>query len=108
MTRLQIEEELQKITKQLIHSFKPEKIILFGSGARGDYGPDSDLDILVIKDGLEEVRFRDRCYQVRKLFESEMPVDFLVYTPYEIRKRLYLEDPFFIHIFSEGRILYGA
>lgn len=108
MTKQQIEEEIQLITKQLIRNYKPEKIILFGSGIHGDFGPDSDLDILVIKDGVDNIKPHDRYYQARKLLKSSLPIDLLVYTPYEIQKRLYLSDPFFINIMSEGRVLYGS
>ena len=39
--------EIVSITAQLIEKYKPEKIILFGSAARGDSNPDSDADFLI-------------------------------------------------------------
>jgi predicted nucleotidyltransferase len=47
--KLDFEKEIMSITKQLIEKDVPEKIILFGSAARGDIGPDSDADFLIIK-----------------------------------------------------------
>lgn len=44
-------EVLSEILRRIIEFVKPEKIILFGSSARGEMGSDSDLDLLVIKAG---------------------------------------------------------
>jgi predicted nucleotidyltransferase len=43
------EETLQEIVRRIVAAVRPEKIILFGSAAREEMGPDSDLDLLVIK-----------------------------------------------------------
>ena len=45
MTR---EEAIQEITRRLVEFYHPDKIYLFGSEARGEAGPDSDLDFLVV------------------------------------------------------------
>ena len=42
------EETIDEITRRLVEYFHPERIYLFGSAARGDDGPDSDLDFLVV------------------------------------------------------------
>ncbi|MDO9325800.1 MAG: nucleotidyltransferase domain-containing protein [Methanoregula sp.] len=42
---------LGEIVRRIVACASPEKIILFGSGARDEMGPDSDIDILVIKNG---------------------------------------------------------
>lgn len=102
------QQELQKIINAL-KAYQPEKIILFGSVARGEFGPDSDLDFLIIKKGVDRLRRGERYSQVSKLLGSyEFPMDLLVYTPYEIKKRLYLGDPFIKKILTEGRVLYGS
>jgi predicted nucleotidyltransferase len=44
-----LQSEIESITAQLVEKYKPEKIILFGSAARGDATPDSDADFLIIK-----------------------------------------------------------
>jgi predicted nucleotidyltransferase len=43
-----LQSAIDSITAQLIEKYKPEKIILFGSAARGDAAPDSDVDLLII------------------------------------------------------------
>lgn len=40
--------DLEKIIEIAVELFEPEKIILFGSQARGDFRPDSDIDLLII------------------------------------------------------------
>lgn len=45
MTR---EEAIREITRRLVEFYEPVRIYLFGSAARGDEGPDSDLDFLVV------------------------------------------------------------
>jgi predicted nucleotidyltransferase len=42
------DEAIQEIARRLVEHYRPERIYLFGSAARGDYGPDSDLDFCVV------------------------------------------------------------
>jgi len=49
--RVLSEEKLQEIIRRIVKVAQPEKIILFGSAARGEMGPNSDVDLLVIKRG---------------------------------------------------------
>ncbi len=102
------QDEIDSIVSQLVTHYQPEKIILFGSVAWGRPTKDSDLDILVVKEGLESVRPHDRYMNLIKAVDSDTAVDFLIYTPYEIKKRLFLNDPFFKTIMSEGKVLYGS
>jgi len=46
---INFEKEIESITIQIIEKYEPEKIILFGSAARGESGSDSDADFLIIK-----------------------------------------------------------
>ena len=43
----EINDKIKQITEIIINDYKPDKVILFGSRARGDVRPDSDVDILV-------------------------------------------------------------
>ena len=103
---LDFEKEIQSITKQLIEKYAPEKIILFGSAARGDKGPDSDADFLIIKKQTPYYG-SERIMEVSSLIERNIPVDFLIYRPEEFEKRLEMGDPFLKAILKEGRVLYG-
>ena len=103
---LDLEKEIQSITRQLIEKYGPEKIILFGSAARGDKGPDSDADFLIIKKQTPYYG-SERIMEVSSLIERNIPVDFLIYRPEEFEKRLEMGDPFLKAILKEGRVLYG-
>lgn len=105
MQRDLVEKEVQKITRQLLDVYRPQKIILFGSAVRLE-GEVNDLDILIVK-GSVPYRGIDRMRQVRSLIETEAPVDFLVVTPQELEKRQTMRDPFVLNILEHGRVLYG-
>lgn len=103
---IDFEGEIRSITKQLIEKYGPEKIILFGSAARGDKGPDSDADFLIIKKQTPYYG-SERIMEVSSIIERNIPVDFLIYRPEEFEKRLEMGDPFLKAILKEGRVLYG-
>lgn len=84
---------------------QPIKIILFGSYARGNPTPDSDVDLLVIVDS--EASPRERSWAVsRLLLPRPFPVDILVKTPQEIQKALDEGDFFIQEIINQGIVLY--
>ena len=97
---------IDSITAQLIEKYQPEKIILFGSAARGDATPGSDVDLLIIKRDIPHYS-ADRIMELSRLIERDVPVDFLVYRPEEFEKRLKMGDPFIELVMKEGRVLYG-
>lgn len=104
----QLKREIDSIVEQLVANYRPEKVILFGSAARGDATEESDVDLLVIKAGVGQLQPHERYYQVSQMMPHRVATDVLVYTPQEIKKRLYLEDPFIKQIWEEGRVVYGA
>ena len=100
-------QEVKRITRQIVEKYKPEKIILFGSAARGEFGPDSDADFLVIKRetphyGAERIR------ELSRLIDRNIPLDLIVYRPEEFEERLNMGDPFLKAVIKEGKILYGG
>jgi len=101
-----IQKEIDTIKEQIIKKYKPDKIILFGSAARGDFNLDSDVDLLIIK---QDTPFygADRIRELNRLIERTLPLDLLVYRPEEFNKRLEMEDPFLKAVLNEGKVLYG-
>ncbi len=98
-------KKIKKISDLIAESCKPQKIILFGSFAWGKPTKDSDVDLMIIK----QIRKNKRQAQInlaRLLFGQGVPVDTLIYTPREIKKRLELKDFFIQDIFKKGKILY--
>ncbi len=98
--------EVRRIAGQIIEKYKPEKIILFGSAAREDFGPDSDADFLVIKSDTPYFG-ADRIRELSGMIDRAIPVDLLIYRPDELNERLSLKDPFLMAIMKEGKVLYG-
>lgn len=96
--------EIKKITRQIVKHYKPEKIILFGSFAYGKPKPSSDVDLLIIKKSKK--KRVERIKEVLMKVENSLPLEPLVYTPKELKKRLDLGDFFFKTIFEKGKILY--
>src|ERR1700676_3516804 len=45
-----VQAQIDRMVKRIVKKFQPEQVILFGSQARGDAGPDSDVDLLVVMD----------------------------------------------------------
>ncbi len=101
-----ISKEIREIADQIIERYRPEKIILFGSAAREEFSPDSDVDMLIIKKETPEYGI-DRMRELRKLIKKKIAADFLIYRPDEIEKRLRMGDPFLRSVFDEGKVLYG-
>ena len=101
-----MEDEIQSIIQQIIEKYHPEKIILFGSAARGDADSGSDADFLIIK---QDTPFygADRIRELNKVIKRKIPVDFLIYRPGEFKKRIEMGDPFLKSILKEGKVLYG-
>lgn len=100
----QLKQEIDAIVQQLITNYKPEKIILFGSAARGDMGPDSDLDFFVIKQ--TSLRYHDRISDAREHVKTTSALDMVVYTPQEFAKATEERRVFIRQILKYGKTLY--
>ena len=101
--------ELDKIVRQVVKAYQPQKIILFGSYAYGRPDADSDLDLLIVKKTSE--RFIDRLNNVRKIVSDpkrSIPFEPIVLTPDELEERLAIGDQFIKEIIAKGEILYAA
>src|ERR1700676_1594656 len=76
---------LADIVERVVKAAEPEKIVLFGSAARGTMGPDSDLDLLVIKGGKFNFwRVLDTFHG--DLRSADMPVDVVLVTPEQVEQ----------------------
>src|SRR5437870_5258951 len=71
---------LDRMVKRIVKKFHPEKIILFGSQARGDAGPDSDIDLLIVMS--VEGSIREKRLEINlALPDVPIHVDVIVTTP---------------------------
>ena len=95
---------IRKFAAEVARRFRPAKIILFGSYAYGKPTPDSDVDLLVVMPC--KGRSLDAALNVRLAVEAGFPLDLLVRTPTELRRRLALGDFFLREIVDNGVVLY--
>ena len=96
---------LSKIAEAIKSGYQPEKIVLFGSYAQGNLCPDSDIDLLVIKESSQRRDERDK--QVREVLkEIKVPLDIFVYTPEEVERFHALKGSFLHKILKTGEVLY--
>ncbi len=84
MEAMDPERALAEVIHRVVAVARPEKVILFGSAARGEWGPDSDLDLLVIKSGVHRRRLAQAIY--RNLVGVGFPVDVVVVTPEDVER----------------------
>ncbi len=75
-----VQEQIDRMVKRIVKKFRPERVILFGSQARGDAGPDSDVDLLVVMDVEGSTREKAIDIQVA-LHDIRVPTDIIVTTP---------------------------
>ncbi len=98
--------KLDEVIERIVRTADPEKVILFGSAARGEMGPHSDLDLLVVKEGVHRRRLAQQIY--RDLLGVGQPVDIIVATPEDLEQ--YGDRPALIiyPALKEGRTVYHA
>ena len=100
-------EVIEKLVRRIIEIAQPLRIILFGSAARGEMGPDSDIDVLVVMpEGVHRRRTAQLLYrQIRGL---GVPFDILVATPNDLERHRDNIGLVYQSILREGREVYAA
>jgi predicted nucleotidyltransferase len=99
---------LAEIVRRLVEAYQPERIYLFGSKARGDTGPDSDYDLLVIvpDDAPPERQDSDLAY--RALRGTGIAADVLVWPRSRFERRKHVVASLPATVLREGRLLHVA
>lgn len=96
---------INQIIKRLVTNLDVIKVVLFGSYVTGRPTKESDLDLLIIINTKE--KGVKRYVMVSELLEPRrIPIDIIVKTPKELKKRETMFDPFIRSIFKTGRVLY--
>lgn len=100
------EQVIHELAIQIAERFRPIRIILFGSYARGAPKPESDIDLLVIMD--TALRETQQALEIRQFIRPLFGLDILVYTPQNIEQRLAWGDSFLREIIDQGTVLYES
>ena len=96
---------VEEIVRRIVETVHPEKIILFGSLAKGYARPESDLDLLVIARS-QEPRYRRSAPLYGILSDIFIPMDILVYSPEEVEEWSGVRQAFVTTAIREGGVLY--
>ena len=99
------DDVLQEVVERVVGSFHPTRIVVFGSVARGEAGPDSDLDLFVEMES--DLRFIDRSVAVRRaLRDVDIPMDVFAYTPTGVKAHRGRLGGLVSYVEREGKLLY--
>ena len=100
-------EALEKLVRRIVEVARPDRIVLFGSAARGEMGPDSDLDVLVVKSGVEHRRRLAQDIYLN-LSGVGVGVDLIVLTPEDLEAQRDSVGSIVGPALNEGRVIYAA
>jgi predicted nucleotidyltransferase len=100
--------KLAEIVRRLVDAYQPERIYLFGSEARGDAGPDSDFDLLVIVPNESPPEKRRSRLAYERLWGTGVAADVLVWTAEGFDSRVHLRASLPATVLREGKLLYAA
>lgn len=97
--------DIQEITRRIVQTAHPRRVVLFGSRGRGKGRPDSDWDILVIAES-NRPRHERAVPLYGALSDLRQPVDILVYTPAEVEEWKDVPQALVTTATREGKVLY--
>ena len=105
-TRQVTPELIAYIVEKVVRNVAPQRIILFGSRARGEATDASDLDLFIVQDSPASNRETRRRIE-SLLWGRRFGVDLIVRRPEEVARNVSDGNPFYTrHILGEGKILY--
>ena len=99
-------DNIKHVAKNMAIATNAERVILFGSYARGDATEQSDVDLMIVAKS-DLPRFK-RSRELYKLLRPHpFAMDIVVYTPQEIEKGKRTDVSFVSNVFKEGKTLYA-
>lgn len=98
--------KIRSFSNRLVAAYRPERVVLFGSHARGAAGRDSDVDLLVVMATPDDPAELTADMRVR--LRPDFPLDLLVRPAATIKRRISQGDSFLRSVLEEGRVLYEA
>jgi predicted nucleotidyltransferase len=101
-----VERAIDRMVRRIVKRFHPERVILFGSHARGEAGPDSDVDLLVVMP--VEGSKREKAVEIGvALHDIRLPKDIIVTTPEDFAWRKEVVGTIERPAVREGKVLYA-
>jgi type I restriction enzyme S subunit len=100
------ESVLREIVRRIVAAVSPEKIILFGSAARGEMGPDSDVDLLVVKPNVHRRKTAQALHM--RLRGIPVSVDLIVATPEDLERHKDTIGLIYRPALREGKVIYAS
>ena len=104
--RISVEKQIKNMVWRIAGEFDPDKIILFGSHARGEAGPDSDVDLLVVMPVKGSKRAKQLEIRVA-LHDVHVPKDIIVSRPEEFQWRKDVIGTIEHPAVREGKVMYA-
>ena len=104
---LQVVDQLliDDVVRRIVERFHPNRIVLFGSHARGDAGPESDIDLFIEMES--DLRPLDRAVEVQRFFGLRpWGLDVFVYTPAEVAAQRGHLGNLLSYVDAEGKVVY--
>lgn len=98
------EQSIRELCALIIREFQPDKIILFGSYAEGQAGPDSDVDLLVVLPF--EGKNLWKSLEILNRTNPRFPIDLLARRPEDTDRRYREGDPLIRAALDRGKVLY--
>jgi len=100
------QQAIRAFVDRVVAEFHPERVILFGSYARGCATEDSDVDLLVVMDCATHPAVR--AAEIRRRVRAGFPMDLIVRSAESLRRRLAMGDPFAKEILDQGRVIHES
>jgi predicted nucleotidyltransferase len=100
------QKAIDHVVQQIVERFKPQKVILFGSYARGNPRPESDVDLLVVMD--TPLKESQQSLEIRRQLDIMFGMDLIVHTPKRLKERVDMGDWFLRDVLKEGKVLYES
>lgn len=97
---------ITSLVKQIVEEFHPQKVVLFGSYAKGTAGKFSDLDLLIIME--TDKSELQQAVVIRQFIKPEFAMDIIVRKPEILLKRISWGDMFLKDIITNGKVLYES
>ena len=99
-------EDIRRLVRRIVEQFHPQRVILFGSYARGEATRNSDVDLLVVKETNENPMHLAGLMSAA--LDHSLPVDIVVMTPQDLEEYRQERAVFATQILKDGLVLYEA